>query len=76
MGSQTLAGRGAKKIEGVDTRLVRKRYVWICGADGAKPSAFGAPAWVIDDRVIEILEDYRFDYLSCTRAKKPFIHER
>jgi peptidoglycan/xylan/chitin deacetylase (PgdA/CDA1 family) len=43
---------------------------------GEKPSAFGAPAWVIDDRVIEILEDYRFDYLSCTRAKKPFIHEK
>ena len=43
---------------------------------GEKPSAFGAPAWVIDDRVMEILEDYRFDYLSCTRAKKPFIHEK
>jgi undecaprenyl phosphate-alpha-L-ara4FN deformylase len=43
---------------------------------GRKPSAFGAPAWVIDDRVMEILEDYRFDYLSCTRAKKPFIHEK
>ena len=43
---------------------------------GEKPSAFGAPAWVIDDRVSEILEDYRFDYLSCTRAKKPFIHEK
>ncbi|MGZ3579545.1 MAG: polysaccharide deacetylase family protein, partial [Syntrophales bacterium] len=39
---------------------------------GGKPSAFGAPAWVIDDRVIAILGDYRFDYLSCTRAKKPF----
>jgi undecaprenyl phosphate-alpha-L-ara4FN deformylase len=43
---------------------------------GRKPSAFGAPAWVIDDRVMEILVDYRFDYLSCTRAKKPFIHEK
>ena len=43
---------------------------------GRKPSAFGAPAWVIDDRVIAILGDYRFDYLSCTRAKKPFIHEK
>ncbi len=42
---------------------------------GRKPSAFGAPAWVIDDRVMEILRDYRFDYLSCTRAGKPFIHE-
>jgi len=43
---------------------------------GQVPTAFGAPAWLIDDRVIEILEDYRFDYLSCTRAKKPFIHEK
>ena len=51
----------------------------ICGfaeLTGQKPSAFGAPAWLIDDRVIEILGDYRFDYLSCTRAKKPFIHEK
>lgn len=43
---------------------------------GQTPSAFGAPAWAIDDRVMEILKDYRFDYLSCTRAKKPFIHEK
>lgn len=42
---------------------------------GQSPSAFGAPAWLIDERVLEILRDYRFDYLSCTRAKKPFIHE-
>jgi peptidoglycan/xylan/chitin deacetylase (PgdA/CDA1 family) len=50
----------------------------ICGfaeLTGQAPTAFGAPAWVIDDRVIGILDDYRFDYLSCTRAKKPFIHE-
>ncbi len=43
---------------------------------GQTPSAFGAPAWAIDDRVMEILKDYRFDYLSCTRARKPFIHEK
>jgi undecaprenyl phosphate-alpha-L-ara4FN deformylase len=43
---------------------------------GQRPLAFGAPAWVIDDRVMEILEEYRFNYLSCTRAKKPFIHEK
>ncbi len=43
---------------------------------GRSPSAFGAPAWIIDDRVLEILRDYRLDYLSCTRAKKPFIHEK
>ena len=42
---------------------------------GQRPSAFGAPAWMIDDRVMDILKEYRFDYLSCTRARKPFIHE-
>jgi undecaprenyl phosphate-alpha-L-ara4FN deformylase len=40
-----------------------------------KPSSFGAPAWLIDDRVFAIIPPYRFDYLSCTRAKSPFIHE-
>jgi undecaprenyl phosphate-alpha-L-ara4FN deformylase len=40
------------------------------------PVSFGAPAWLIDDRVMEIVREYPFEYLSCTRAKKPFIHER
>lgn len=39
------------------------------------PSSFGAPSWVIDDRVLEISQKYHFDYLSCTRAKEPFVHE-
>jgi hypothetical protein len=42
---------------------------------GNKPIAFGAPSWVIDDRVLAIIKEYKFDYLSCTRAKAPFIHE-
>lgn len=42
---------------------------------GKKPSSFGAPAWLIDDRVIRIIPSYCFDYLSCTRSKAPFIHE-
>ena len=40
-----------------------------------EPSSFGAPAWLIDDRVLEIVRQYPFHYLSCTRAKEPFIHE-
>ncbi|PIV19749.1 MAG: hypothetical protein COZ69_04215 [Deltaproteobacteria bacterium CG_4_8_14_3_um_filter_45_9] len=40
-----------------------------------EPSSFGAPAWLIDDRVLEIAGKYPFHYLSCTRAKEPFIHE-
>jgi hypothetical protein len=39
-----------------------------------KPTAFGAPSWLIDDRVLEIIKEYKFDYVSCTRAKAPFIH--
>jgi undecaprenyl phosphate-alpha-L-ara4FN deformylase len=42
---------------------------------GHKPSSFGAPSWLIDERVLKIIAGYRFDYLSCTRAKSPFIHE-
>jgi hypothetical protein len=42
---------------------------------GKKPSAFGAPSWLIDDRVLEIIKEYKFDYISCTRAKAPFIHK-
>ena len=41
---------------------------------GKAPSSFGAPAWLIDDRVMETLREYPFEYLSCTRAKEPFIH--
>lgn len=40
-----------------------------------EPSSFGAPAWLIDDRVLGIVPRYSFQYLSCTRAKQPFIHE-
>jgi undecaprenyl phosphate-alpha-L-ara4FN deformylase len=42
---------------------------------GGSPTSFGAPAWLIDDRALAILTSCRFDYLSCTRAKSPFIHE-
>jgi len=42
---------------------------------GKKPTAFGAPSWLIDDRVLSIIRQYNFEYLSCTRARAPFIHE-
>lgn len=42
---------------------------------GNQPGAFGAPSWLIDDRVLAIVKEYKFDYVSCTRAKAPFIHE-
>jgi peptidoglycan/xylan/chitin deacetylase (PgdA/CDA1 family) len=42
---------------------------------GKKPTAFGAPSWTIDDRVLSVIKEYKFEYLSCTRAKAPFIHE-
>jgi peptidoglycan/xylan/chitin deacetylase (PgdA/CDA1 family) len=40
-----------------------------------EPTSFGAPSWIIDDRVLEISKRFSFRYLSCTRAKEPFIHE-
>jgi undecaprenyl phosphate-alpha-L-ara4FN deformylase len=45
------------------------------GLTGKRPSAFGAPAWRIDDRVLSLVRDLDLDYLSCTRARAPFIHE-
>jgi hypothetical protein len=42
---------------------------------GRDPASFGAPAWLIDERALKIAGEYSFDYLSCTRAKAPFIHE-
>lgn len=42
---------------------------------GEKPSAFGAPSWLIDERVLNTIQKYNFEYLSCTRAGEPFIHE-
>jgi len=42
---------------------------------GKKASSFGAPAWLIDDRVMGIAGEYGFEYLSCTRAGRPFLHE-
>ncbi len=42
---------------------------------GQKPTAFGAPSWFIDDMVLAIIKEYNFEYLSCTRANGPFIHQ-
>jgi len=42
---------------------------------GKKPTAFGAPSWLINNLVLRMIKEYEFEYLSCTRAKAPFIHE-
>ena len=42
---------------------------------GRYPTSFGAPAWLIDARVLAVVKDYPFEYLSCTRAPAPFIFE-
>ncbi len=42
---------------------------------GRAPTSFGAPAWLLDERVMDVLKDFPFSYLSCTRAREPFIHE-
>lgn len=43
---------------------------------GHPPTAFGAPSWLIDDRVLDVIKKYAFEYLSCTRADKPFVHKQ
>ncbi len=45
------------------------------GMAGREPSSFGAPAWLIDERALEIASKYSFHYLSCTRAREPFVHD-
>jgi len=42
---------------------------------GFPPTAFGAPAWRIDERVLVEAKRHGFRYLSCTRAVCPFVHE-
>lgn len=42
---------------------------------GERPTSFGAPAWLIDQRVLDISKELGFEYLSCTRATEPFIHQ-
>ncbi|MCX7634379.1 MAG: polysaccharide deacetylase family protein [Syntrophales bacterium] len=41
---------------------------------GTEATAFGAPAWLVDHRVVAILREYPLDYVSCTRAAGPFVH--
>jgi peptidoglycan/xylan/chitin deacetylase (PgdA/CDA1 family) len=40
---------------------------------GREPLSFGAPAWLVDNRVLEIIRRYEFTYLSCSRARNPFV---
>ncbi|MFA6147684.1 MAG: polysaccharide deacetylase family protein [bacterium] len=66
--------------------LPRKGAAWIrewflrgCaayeGALGHRPRAFGAPAWLLTDEAVEVLREFPFEYLSCTRAAAPFVLE-
>jgi len=42
---------------------------------GHRPASFGAPAWRMDDRVVALLPNYSFTYVSCSRADAPFMPE-
>lgn len=42
---------------------------------GKEPRSFGAPGWLVDERVLQIVQGYPFEYLSSTRASEPFVHE-
>lgn len=41
---------------------------------GREPGAFGAPGWRMDTRALTAAASYGFSYLSCTRAKEPFVY--
>jgi len=40
---------------------------------GRAPRAFGAPAWLLTGEAVEVLKEYPWEYLSCTRAGAPFM---
>jgi len=40
---------------------------------GKKPSGFGAPGWLMDERTLKVAGSFDFTYLSCSRASKPFV---
>ncbi|MEN6473459.1 MAG: polysaccharide deacetylase family protein [Syntrophaceae bacterium] len=40
---------------------------------GRKPQSFGAPSWRMDQRALAEAPQWDFRYLSCTRARGPFI---
>lgn len=42
---------------------------------GKTPLAFGAPAWLVDERVLAVIRKYPFQYLSCSRAEAPFVEQ-
>lgn len=40
---------------------------------GKEPESFGAPSWRMDRRVLAEVRHWSFNFLSCTRAERPFI---
>ncbi len=40
---------------------------------GRAPDGFGAPGWRMDKRTLHEVQRWGFQYLSCTRAGRPFI---
>jgi len=42
---------------------------------GHRPSAFGAPAWLLTEEAVGVLREFPLEYLSCTRAAAPFVLE-
>jgi undecaprenyl phosphate-alpha-L-ara4FN deformylase len=44
-------------------------------ATGVAPAAFGAPGWIMNTLALKETVGWGFKYLSCTRARVPFIFE-
>lgn len=57
------------------SRTGSKRASRPIGKSSAKNLVLSALLWLVDERVFEIANAYPFEYLSCTRAPEPFIHD-
>jgi undecaprenyl phosphate-alpha-L-ara4FN deformylase len=61
--------------QGAIRRWLERMVDAFTGITGLQPLAFGAPGWCIDSRVLDIVRGCGFAYLSCTRAREPFVFE-
>ncbi|MDI9570705.1 MAG: polysaccharide deacetylase family protein [Pseudomonadota bacterium] len=63
-----------RRSEGWITAWFDKGLAAFRQTTGREAASFGAPAWLLDDRALRIAGGRGFAYLSCTRARTPFVH--
>ncbi len=55
-----------------DMPSTRQRRTGPSSGHRAIQVSFGAPGWRMDERVLQLVTEFGFKYLSCTRAPRPF----